>query len=170
MSVQVENLTDYPTREVERLVRFAHREMEVDHANILVRVKRSSWGVRGRYYCHARLHGGYVRDGWGGYKEIRVDAGTATHLITIGIAGPRQFPQGVHYYARKELPPKDIWESWQEALVWVCAHEANHHWQWLNRAKRRNGRRRWQFVESECDFAGYRILRRWRERRTKRAA
>jgi len=164
MPVQVENQTDYPTREVERLVRFAHRELEVNTADILVRVKTSTNGVRGRYYNTVRLHRTVVGDYWGGWKEIRPDAGSATHLITIGLPA-RNFPRSVHYYARRETPPADIWHSWQEALVWVAAHEANHHWQWLNRRRRASGKRRWQFVESECDFAGYRILKRWRERR-----
>src|SRR5262245_39768069 len=127
MPVQVENLTSYPTREVERIVRFACRELDVDVSNLLVRVKRSSWGVKGRYYCHARAHSSYVYDpAWGQYKEIRVDAGTATHLITIGLPSPSHFPAGAQYYGRKEMPPRTIWETWQEGLVAVAAHEAMH--------------------------------------------
>ena len=168
MPVQVENLTDYPTREVAALVRYAHRELEVNNADVVVRVKYSRYGVRGRYYCNAALHSTTIRggNGWGWEPdkriEVRVPKGVR-HLITIGI--PRQnFPRSVHYYSRRETPPNDIWHSWQEALVWVAAHEANHHWQWLNRSTRKSGRRRWQFVESECDFAGYRVLKRWRAR------
>lgn len=166
MPVQVDNQTGYPTREVAQLVRFACRELDVTSPNLLVRVKNSTWGVKGRYYCHARLHSSYVYDrAWGQYKEIRVDAGTASHLITIGLPPASHFPRGATYYSRKEMPPPSTWETWQEALVHVAAHEAMHHFQWLKKPARARGRRRWQFVESECDFAGYRILKRWRARK-----
>jgi hypothetical protein len=164
--VQVENLTDLPTREVAKIVRWVARELDADDPTLLVRVKRAR-GFKGRYYPRAREQGGSVYN-WntGGWKEIevKVPVGVA-HLVTASL--PKGYLTGrlaFSYYSRRETPPPLTVETWQEALVAITAHEVMHHRQYRARHQRASGRRRWQFRETECDFAAYRIVMRWRQR------
>jgi hypothetical protein len=161
---RVDNQTPYPTREVAQIVRFALREQEANDPTLLVRVKRTTWGGKGRYYPRANGRAAHLWD-WnrGEWKtiEVKVPRGIA-HLITIGL--PPSYPRAIPYYDRRETPPELDAVDWREELVAIAAHEAKHHWQWRNRHKRARGRRRFQFKETECDWAAYRTLLTWRAR------
>ena len=161
----VENKTDHPDKEVAQLVRWVLREMECDDSSLAVRVKNSRQGLRGRFYPRARAHSTEFWSYQSGQAAIDVKLPVGcSHLITIGLPHVKLYPRQLHYYSRRETPPAETLHSWQEALVAVTAHEAQHHRQWKQRHRRASGRRRFQFVESECDFAGYRLLKRWRAR------
>lgn len=161
----IENHTDFPAREVERLVRWTLRELDVDDRSLCVRVKRGRRGLSGRYYPLARNHSTSFHSWGSGYAEVEVRLPPGcSHLITMKLP-ERNYPRWFHYYSRRETPPELHLASWQEAIVALAAHEGTHHWQWLHKRERRSGRRRFQFRETECDFAAYRLVRRWRERR-----
>lgn len=102
---------DHPHDEVRNLINFAaqHIEHPFDPAQVIVKVKNSrKWGYRGTAYP-------------GIPKVSRGLAGRSGRLVTIGI-GPAHWYPFVQSVARK---PTEF-NTWQEGLVFVAAHEFEH--------------------------------------------
>ena len=167
--MKIVNETTYATREVNSIVRWVLRHLEVDKSSVCVRIKHHNGGhgYQGRFYPRASSQSAEVyswdRDDW---VEIRPNAEGQLHLIVCRIGKPGVYPRLAHTYKRKgDMPEPWMLEDWREALVSITAHEAMHLRQWNQRAQRRAGRRRFQFREDECEWAAFRLLRDWKEER-----
>lgn len=102
----------YPPDEVRQLLRFAAKQSEVDHTNVMVKVKNSSREFRGMAY-----HTPPDSLDWGRIRKPT----QARRLVTIGIGGPECFPRTEQYRGR-QITLRD----WRDALVWIAAHEFEH--------------------------------------------
>jgi hypothetical protein len=147
MRVRVENTTDYPDAEVRRLVRAVIRDMEVNDVHVKVRQRRDGH-VTGRY-----------RNWW------TPGDGEDRPVITASLPKPGVELAAYMPYERRDAPPAFDLADWREALVAIVAHEAMHHRQtprngFRSSRKVKGGRRR--YVESECDWAAYRMVRLYR--------
>lgn len=156
------NETQYPTREVAKIVRWVMKYLEVEQHRCFVKIKHHNNGgaYQGRFYPNGRVHGGYIYD-WerGDWKDVspNVPAGY-NHLIVCRIAKPGSYPRETHVYDRKDSPGTWICENWQEALVSIMAHEGMHLRQYFNNPRGKRGR----FNEVETEWAAYRL---WNEYR-----
>lgn len=102
---------DHPHDEVRNLICFAaqHVEHPFDPSQVIVKVKNSrKWGYRGTAYP-------------GIPKVSKGLAGQPGRLVTIGI-GPAHWYPFVQSVARKPIE----FNTWQEGLVFVAAHEFEH--------------------------------------------
>lgn len=158
------NETTYPTREVERIVHWVLRYLDVDAKRCYVKVKHHT-GVhayQGRFYPNAEDQGRTVwSGGWDGHWR---DVGPVVpsgfdHLIVGRIGKPGTYPCMNRVYKRKDSPGRQQIETWQEALVAIMAHEAYHLRQHTTKAARNHGR----YSEVDTEWAAHRLLAAWRE-------
>jgi hypothetical protein len=105
----IRNTSQYPTDEVEKLVRFAANR---HHRRVCVNVKNSGDAYRGAAY--------------NGVPSISNAPQTARYLITVCIGDRGRFPIDNYYSVKfKRVSPCTL-NNWQEALVFVTAHEMSH--------------------------------------------
>lgn len=147
--IEVVNETAYPTKTVERLVRFALEHRGVERLSLNVRVIHS----RHQYAT------GFWRDYW--YPEDGEDRPQI--LLRI----PRRdvvVGDYVPYHREREQGKRFALADWKEALVAIAAHEAEHARQNASPMPRGRGRKRRVDVELRCDLAAFRAVRDWRAR------
>ena len=156
----LDNQTDFPLRKVKQVVYWVLRELDVDRQTLLVRVKYSRDGVHthhGRFYPNARTQWRRVWKDNGDVHIIRPKITASTrHLVVARI------PENPTMHDRKMRggpPPLDP-KNWVESLVCIVAHEAMHFRQFLFPKKKGP-----KWSEVECEWAEYRLLQRWRERK-----
>lgn len=158
------NETNYPDREVAKIVRFVMRELEVEDQRCFVKVKYLTGfsAYAGRFYPHGSQHVRYVRDSWGDYREVAPSVPDGYRSLIVCRIRKGGYPMGSNTYTRKQGPEPWRVETWQEALVSITAHEAMHLRQWTKgrKAAKRNGGR---FNEVETEWAAFRLWRRWKE-------
>ena len=102
------NETTYPTREVERIVKWVMRYLDVDRKAAFVKVKHHDGphAYQGRFYAHAWTHRGSFFDRRSGeYRDVgpKVPVGF-NHLIVARIGKPGTYPVTNHVYNRKDSP------------------------------------------------------------------
>lgn len=173
MKTLVDNQTTHDGRTVRGIVGWVLRELGVDKSTLVVRVKSTPHRTHhGRFYPHARSHWARVwKEGSEHIIQPKLPVGYK-HLIVARI--PRQ-PWGDHHRAMRGGPPPIRPETWMESLVCIVAHEALHFRQYLGKPTGKShfrnlkgriitvGPKRWSEVEAE--WAEYRILKRYRERK-----
>jgi len=147
--IRITNSSEYPTREVNRLVRRALANLDItDGVTVEVThfVKKTGLGQERTW-----MGGGY-------YPWRR-------HVVAK-IVKPGLKPHRYCSYRRKrEQGPDFELRDWREQLVALVAHEGNHHRQKLERRRHRS-----RYVEVECDWAAYRAVQYLREDESKKAA
>jgi hypothetical protein len=158
LCTKVFNETDYPDKEVERLIRHELQAAEIrGHLEITVRYSRQGSGGAS----------GWWRSYW--YP----DRGERCPQILIRIPRPGVTVGNYQPYERRGEAGKSFpREDWQEALVSVAAHEIEHHRQYEageRTGHRGSGRRRSQ-VEVRCDLAAYRAWAAYRRKKGRAAA
>jgi hypothetical protein len=86
-------------------------------------------------------------------------------VIRVGLPKPGVAIDTYAPYVRRDAPPKFELRDWREALIALVAHEGMHHRQTPRNAYRSSRqamyRGRHRYVESECDWAAYRAVKRW---------
>jgi hypothetical protein len=144
--MKIRNTSEWSTAEVERLVRWAAGELEVNDYVTDVRVTAYKWGsARGLCKGH----------------EV---------LIRIGNRAP--LPRDVSYFpakwpARFKNTADVVLADWREALVFIAGHEFQHSRQFRERARRRvalgvTRASRVRMSEVDADRAGTWLLQRFR--------
>lgn len=162
---QIQNETSLDARRVSAIIRYVFRYLDLDGRGIMVKVKHTrNASYAGRFYPHARQQGGYVwDDARGDWRDIGPKVpDNITHLLVVRIANPAEFkyPRSNHVYDRKHGPEPWMLEDWQEALVSITAHEAEHLRQYRT-SKKRGGR--WgRFNETATEWTARRIWQAWR--------
>lgn len=160
MSAVVINLTQHPTRRVKKLVHWVLKELDVNHPSLVVKVKPSRSPVHsGRFWPHAR-------DAWvqvwkretGEGRLIQPSLPDGTQHLIVGRVP--LLPFGMANRVKRGGPPPIVAGDWEESIVCIVAHEGMHFHQFMFP---KPGRPRWSEVESE--WAEYRLLKRYRERK-----
>lgn len=158
MSAWIENDTDLPLAGVRKVTRWALGQIGVNLRLVEVQVAHTDhWHHTGRF-CLTTMgrHGQLIG------ARILADV-------------PRQFNGQLYDRGLRGGPPPIDPHSWEEALVCILAHEGTHLVQWL-RGPTTNGYTRIVrgeqrqvgghiFSEVEAEWAEYRLLNLWRERR-----
>lgn len=153
---KIVNETDYDGRTVNSIVRWALKQLDLEKTPVTVKVKytRRWFGAPVTDWAYS----GWFHFAWGG------------NTITLRVHPERYYPIGNHQYERTgEMPPLFVCADWREALVAVAGHELMHLRQYVTKPARyittKKGKRRAKsrFVEAECEWAAYRLWRRWRE-------
>lgn len=153
MTLTIRNRTAYPDDEVFDLVRFALREFELH--NVLIEVTTKSYG----HYSGSAYN--YVP------SSMRLLSSTATRAIRIRIGKPDAFPMSYTVWRHGlEEDHRGEWplfrhQSWQEALVYVAAHEAKHIEDYQI-GKTRKARKRRARVELACELVADKVLTEYR--------
>lgn len=163
---KVVNETNLDGRRVGGVVRWVFRYLDVNGANVIVKVKHHTGrhAVQGRYYHQPLLHKTHILKSVYGYDEWvevgpKVPPGTRG-LIVCRIAKPSVYPVTKHYgYDRKDSPPEFVCANWEEALVAITAHEAMH----LRHFQVPKSRNRGRTNETDTQWAAYRLWKEWRE-------
>jgi hypothetical protein len=155
----IENETTLPTRDVQKISRWVLRELDVDLPSLVVRVKNTKAPMHsGRFYYHARESWVTLRRKDGVTRLVAPKLPPrADHLI---IARVPLNPRGAGNQVKRGGPPPIVPQTWQESLVCIVAHEGMHVRQFLFP---RENKPKWS--EVECEWAEYRLLKRWRERK-----
>ena len=109
-AMTLRNSSQYDTKEVRALVRFA--TSEVDMRGVHVNVKGAKVPFRGMAYE--------------GVPMISNAPAKAEYLVTVGIGAETLFPTSGSGETRSARWPKYQMENWREALIVVAAHEAKH--------------------------------------------
>lgn len=107
--MKILNRTDRPTKEIRRLIRYATRGLNAEHAVYEIREsRRRAWNGK-------RYASGHARKDW-----------PAGHgRIVIRIPPDSEFPfEG--WQRHKASPWNHDYHCWREALVALAAHEAKH--------------------------------------------
>jgi hypothetical protein len=158
---RAENHTEYPARDVRRLVRWACRDVGLDECvpsgHVLVRVRHHGGAhpYQGRcYWDVSRYRGG----------PISVPDGVR-HLLVCRLPhlGACEYP-AVHDRGLRGGPPPITVNGWEESLVAIVAHEATHLRQFAT-VTDRSSKGRPRVSEVECEWAEFRALVRFRRRR-----
>lgn len=138
--ITITNKSEYPTREVKKLVRKALGYADItDGLSVVVTHFQKKTGF------------GNERTWMGGWYNPR------RREIVAKIVKPGWKPNAYHPYQRKpQVAPTFELRDWREQLVALVAHEANHHRQ---RSRPRGNR----YVEVECDLAAFRAVQYLRE-------
>lgn len=153
MSILVRNKTEYDTKEVRQIVRQTLRDLDADDVAVTV------------YYSRSRPQGGtgYYREWWYAKKEDRPQ-------IRVGLPKPHVTELGcyVPYERKRDRAPTFSLRDWREVLVAITAHEGMHHRQtprnYYRSSRQAPGKgNKHRYVESECDWAAYRAVMRFRE-------
>jgi hypothetical protein len=132
----------YPKAEVRRLVVFAVKHVGVDLKTVQINVKGSQYAYAGRAY--------------GGIPSLSPAWGTgASYLVVIRIGTPDCFPITT---AQSKRCPLITMNTWQEALLAVCAHELQHVVQFRDRLAK---------SEVQREHVANAVLDLWRRRRRK---
>lgn len=137
----IRNTSRYPTETVRELVKFA--TAGVDMRRVCVNVKnRWKAAYAGWAYDHV--------------PSISNAPPSSEYLVTLGIGPEEKFPMPEHKRHRGAGTsfPVRRFDTWQEALVFLAAHEAIHIEQYRERLPR---------SEVQCDAFADHALRRWRE-------
>jgi hypothetical protein len=111
--VWLKNDSDYPEPEVQQLVEFAVRD--VDMRDVFVRLRN----IR-----DTRRRGPYRGRAYRGVPQLSSAPAAAAYLVTLHLGPPSVFPVPPHRPSKRG-PELEI-ATWQEALVAVAAHEAAH--------------------------------------------
>lgn len=155
----IENLTPFQTRDIQKTTRWVLRELDVNLPSLIVRVKTSAAPVHsGRFYPHARDCWVTL---WRGDREHVVRPKIPKHAEHLIIARIPLIPAGRANRIKRGGPPTIDPKDWNESLICIVAHEATHFRQFLFP---KNGPK-WSEVEAE--WSEFRLLKRWRERRSK---
>lgn len=145
--MRIVNYTDYPDAELKKLFKFASRGIR--DGGVELHIKGTNNSLRGR--CFPELS--Y-------YAKV---ASSTKHLITLKFPyKPERMPQSAWTNVKriKKLWPNKIpFDNWQDAVIYIAAHEFRHIWQ--HRRKERTGRGGKQEYDAE-KFAHIR-LNQWRE-------
>ncbi len=143
------NNTAYPDKEVKKIVLAELAAAEINDG-LVVTVK----------HCGSSHAGGWWRGYWyraDGEDRPQIQIRLPKPGVAIGDYKP--------YFRKREQGRSFPLATWQEALVAVAAHEAEHHRQYRGgerRGTRGSGTRRSQ-VEVRCDLAAYRAWLAYRE-------
>lgn len=160
----IKNETSYDGRTVASVVRFVFRELELNGAHVMVKVKmhRGFHAYQGRIYYNARGHYRHVwSESRGDYVEVapKVPAGV-DHLIVCRIGPADLYPVETHVYDRRDSPGTWFVDDWKEALVSITAHEAMHLRQYRKGTSRN---------EVQTEWAAYRLWKLWKARKSPRS-
>ena len=154
MRALIDNQTRFPTTSVRQAVRWCLREFDVDLPSVVVRVEpfRKQRAI-GRFYAQARTRRPRV---WAAHSPALKISEDARHLLVVRTSDFLMFG----HRKMRGGPPKFSPQNWVENLIGVTAHEAMHLKQFLFP---RSGRPK--FSEVEAEWASYRLLKKWRERK-----
>ena len=141
--MRIKNLSQFPTEEVESLVKFGVGE---HFKKLRIEVRNISRGYSGRCYC------GKIEDTYrlSGHTSLRK---RKSRLVVVRVGSNHHFP--VKTYRFKSMPVELV-SSWQEAMVLVSAHEAYHHFQFENNLPT---------SEKYAEMYAIKRLRAWRAKR-----
>jgi hypothetical protein len=137
--ITITNKSEYPTREVKKLVRktLGYADITDGISVVVTHFQKKTWSGE--------------RTWMGGWYDPR------KREIVAKIVKPGWKPTAYYPYQRKpQVAPTFELRDWREQLVALVAHEAHHHRQ----RRRPKGNR---FVEVECDLAAYRAVQYLRE-------
>lgn len=152
----IENETGLPTRQVNAIVRWVFRYLDLDGRRAIVKVKHhgGKHAYQGRFYSNALAASGVVWDSTGLARRVKPNVPRdRPHLIVARLAKPELYPLRTHVYKRRGgVEPWPV-DDWQEALVSIVAHEAMHLRQHLHGKP---------FREDETDWAAKRLLDEWK--------
>jgi hypothetical protein len=147
--IEVENHSDLPLAGVRSVVRWVFEYMGIEQAGIVRVFHTEHWWHHGHFYA------------------------TKPFLVLAHV--PEQITGVGHDRGLRGGPPPVFPADWREALVCILAHEGTHVRQFFagqrtpNYTQRRKGKivhvRGRTFSEVEAEWAEYRLLKRWRERR-----
>jgi len=137
VKVALENLTSYDGRRIRGIVGWVFRELDCHELRCTVRIKQTA---QTRYSYKGRYY-----------------SGSGIIICTLGNA---PFPH-VHDRSLRGGPPPIVVESWEEALIAITAHEVMH-----LRQHRIGSMRNVRFSEVEAEWAEFRLLNRWRGKRS----
>ena len=115
----VKNTSQYPSEEVESLVRFALKG--VPHSDELeVHVRNSKYAFYGRIFA--------------GAADCTCECEEQRFLIVVRIGDEKHFPYFSVYPGHKRCEKYSVvLHDWKEALVKVIAHESMHLKQWIRK-------------------------------------
>ena len=155
MSATIDNLSNLPRAVVSRIVHRVLDELEVNLPWVRVRV--------------------FETDHWHHHGHIYIRPGRSNCLIIARV--PSVVSDHPHDRKMRGGPPPIIVKTWQVALVCILAHEGTHLRQFLKRPKRGDHTRFVRgkpvkvgpkiFSEVEAEWAEYRFLKSYRERRNR---
>ena len=117
--MRIKNKSQYPTEEVESLVKFGVGE---HFQKLRVEVSDISRGYSGRCY-RGPIEDTYILSGHARLRRRK------SRLVVVRVGSAHHFPVKTH---RFKSMSEEIVSSWQEAIVLVSAHEAYHHFQFEN--------------------------------------
>lgn len=149
----VDNQTQFPNVPVRQTVRWVLRELGVDTSTAVIRIE--PWRnerTLGKFYANGRNRRPRV---WARKSSGLKIPDEARHLIVARLSW-MQFPGR----RMRGGPPPFLPQNWVESLISITAHEAMHLRQFLFT---RSGSPK--FSETEAEWASYRLLKKWRERR-----
>jgi hypothetical protein len=136
--IVIKNNSEYPTREVKKLVRQA-----LGYNDITTGIS-----VDVRHFVK-KTGCGQERTWMGGWYA----AGRRSILAKIVKPGWRPYIYDPYDRKRGTCPSFPL-NDWREQLVALVAHEGQHHRQWLANER---------YVENDCDLAAYRAVTYYRE-------
>lgn len=116
----VRNTSKYPTEEVKKLIEFAVNGFG---NKVCVNVKNSASSYHGRAYPYV--------------PNVSNAPKSSKYLITVRIGSPDKFPKEDYYSNTKykRLTPF-TYNTWQEAMMAVAAHEFRHIYQFIKNKPR----------------------------------
>jgi hypothetical protein len=152
MSVTIENLTDRPTGEVKKLVRYALRESIA--TNVLVLVVPTGGGRGGRpvaFSGWASPNPARSREIAESHKAIwRKTKPSPRYMVVVRVGPDEAFPiEPFHRHALHD------YQDWREALVGTAAHELRHIEDYVAHRSPRG-------AEARCEAFAKHVLAKWR--------
>lgn len=145
--MRIVNYTDYPDDKLKKLFKFASRG--VRDGGVEIHIKGTDRGLRGRCFCYLPYQANV--------------ASTTKHLITFKFPyKPEAMPQNAWTNVKriKKLWPNKIpFDSWEDAVLFVAAHEFRHIWQHLREKRIGKGGK----LEYDATKFAHIRLNQWRE-------
>ena len=146
--MRIVNYTDYPDSILKSLFKFASRGIR--DSGIEIHIKGTNNGLRGRCFY-------WLPD----YARV---ASSSKHLITLKLPyKPEGMPQNAWTNVKriKKLWPNKIpFDNWQDAVLFIAAHEFRHIWQENRRLKTKKGGKQ----EYDATKFAHIRLNQWREK------
>ena len=165
----ITNLTDYPSREVVSLIKFAHRHVRshakelrwlslFERLRVSIRLSKPT-RINSHYsaYYNYTTRFGYLVQEYAHHPEV--DKNEFVHEIVIRMGDDDCFPIMDATDNRYKGMPKVSLMNWQECLVMIAAHELGH----IKYLGNKEG-------ECNCDLLGVGAVNRYRLQTSKRAS